>query len=52
MKKIVMAVVALAVVAARPLCADGMFAVGDKVSGFAVKSVTDLPEIKGRMVRM
>lgn len=34
------------------LVAENMFKVGDKVCGFTVKSVTDLPEVKGRMVKM
>ena len=28
------------------------FKIGEKVSGFVVKSVTDLPEVGGRLVRM
>ena len=31
---------------------EGAFKAGDKVCGFTVKSVTDLPEVKGRLVRM
>ena len=32
--------------------AAGLFKAGAKMSGFAVKSVTELPEVKGRLVRM
>ncbi len=32
--------------------ASGVFKPGAKISGFAVQSVTDLPEVKGRLVRM
>ena len=52
MKKAIISIVAVVAGAVMPICAAETFAVGDKVSGFAVKSVTDLPEIKGRMVRM
>ncbi|MBR5548368.1 MAG: insulinase family protein [Kiritimatiellae bacterium] len=52
MKNVIISIVAVAAGAAMSLCAAENFAAGDKVSGFAVKSVTDLPEVKGRMVRM
>ena len=32
--------------------ADETFKVGEKVSGFAVRSITDLPDVNGRLVRM
>ena len=43
---------AAAVCCTGELGAECAFKVGDKVDGFAVKSVTDLPEVKGRLVMM
>ena len=43
---------ALAALASAQDAGAAVFDVGEKMNGFVVKSVTDLPEVKGRMVRM
>jgi len=50
MKTIVVAIVALAVGAAAGSAAE--LVPGTTIHGFSVRSVTDLPEVKGRLVRM
>ena len=52
MKNMAIANAVLAVGAAGHLCADPEFAVGDRAEGFVVRSVADLPDVEGRLVRM